>query len=414
MPPVLPVLSHGFPAMFAGCRHRVLAHVVSFALYLLVSQLAACSSEETSTLELPSDDDAQSDTADVIQSDSVLAPDTEGSSAPVVSYRETVLFEGGDDGYAVYRIPSLIELPNGDVLAFAEGRNSIQDDGNIDLVMRRSSDNGLTWGAVQVVIDAGDDTAGNPAPVVDHDTGRLWLPYCTNPGDDMQQRSVWVTYSDDGGQTWAPSRDLTPDIKPEAWSWYATGPGRSIQLASGRLLVPSNHVDEGGTGRSHVFYSDDHGETWQLGGGASDGTDESQVVERADGTVLMVSRYEGDVFARAFAHSTDDGETFSPIVFEPRLNDPHCQGSVLRTPWGIALSHADTVQEFPRDQVTVRLSEDEGASFDIARVIDEGPSAYSVLAVLPSGELALAWESGDILPYDRIRFAAFSVGWLRE
>lgn len=381
---------------------------------LSFSTLARCSNGSDATTGQHDGDAASEASTDVTSGDVGSASDSEGSSIPAVTYRETVLFEGGEDGYAVYRIPSLIELPDGDLLAFAEGRNSIQDDGNIDLVMRRSNDSGLTWGPVEVVIDAGDDTAGNPAPVVDRDTGRLWLPYCTNPGDDMQQRSVWVTYSDDGGRTWAPPRDLTADIKPAGWSWYATGPGRSIQLASGRLLVPSNHVDENGIGRSHVFYSDDHGETWQLGGSTSDGTDESQVVERLDSSVLMVARYEGEVFARAFASSTDGGETFSPVVFEPHLDDPHCQGSVVRTPAGIALSHADTVQEFPRDRVTVRLSEDEGASFDIVRVVDEGPSAYSVLAVLPSGELALAWESGDILPYDRIRFAAFSVAWLRE
>ena len=95
-------------------------------------------------------------------------------------YTENVVFQSGAE-YFTFRIPSLLEIPNGDLLAFAEGRESLADEGNIDLVMKRSRDNGHTWGELQVIIDNGEDTAGNPAPVVDRTTGRIWLPYCTNP-----------------------------------------------------------------------------------------------------------------------------------------------------------------------------------------------------------------------------------------
>jgi sialidase-1 len=67
----------------------------------------------------------------------------------------------------------------------------------------------------------------------------------------------------------------------------------------------------------------------------------------------------------------------------------------------------------PRDHLTVRLSSDGGLTWPAARLLDAGPSAYSALARLPDGRLVIAWESGAVLPYDRIQVAVFSVDWLK-
>ena len=360
--------------------------------------VSACAPSEGGLPTLPLDAAAHADAADAV----VLAE-------PVTS----VLWQGGEGGYLVYRIPSLIEAPSGALLAFAEGRQSLFDHGNIDIVLKRSIDGGKTWGSAQVVVDQGEDTAGNPAPVVDPQTKRIWLPFCTNPGQEDQDRHVWLTYSDDDGLNWSKSKDITSEVKMPDWSWYATGPGRSIALLSGRLVVPANHVDAKGVGRSHIFYSDDHGLSWKLGGVAAPQTDESQVAELLNGDLLLSSRYEGPVFARGFSRSTDRGLNWGPLSLPAELPDPHCQGSLLQTEDGLLISHPATTQKVPRDHLTVRWSGDGGLTWPAARLLDAGPSAYSALARLPDGRVAIAWESGAVLPYDRILFTVFSIDWLK-
>ncbi len=325
---------------------------------------------------------------------------------------QQALFEGGADGYRVYRIPALVTTNMGTLLAFAEGRQSLEDDGNIDLVLRRSEDSGATWSSLAVVVDVGADTAGNPTPVVARTSGRVWLPYSTNPGADALSRSVWLTYSDDEGQSWSAPQDLTPDVKPAGWTWYATGPGRGIELSSGRLLVPCDHVDELGVRASHVIYSDDQGDTWHLGGSAGADTDEATVAELSDGRVVLNMRYEGATRARAVATSDDGGLSWSATTLDESLPEPGCEGSLLAAPEGLLFANPATTTRFPRDHVTVRLSTDDGASWPYARLLSEGPSAYTSLTRLPDGRFAILWESGRTLPYDRIRFARFDLAWL--
>src|SRR5688500_7910916 len=188
---------------------------------------------------------------------------------------EQTLFEAGDGGYHTYRIPSLITTKGGAVLAFCEGRkNNRGDAGDIDLVLRRSTDGGKTWGKVQVVWDEADNTCGNPCPVVDQKTGTVWLLMTHNLRTDTEAkivsgkstgaRAVWLTKSTDDGATWDKPVEITKDVKKPDWTWYATGPGIGIQLKSGRLLVPCDHKADGGKMRgSHAIYSDDAGKTWQ-------------------------------------------------------------------------------------------------------------------------------------------------------
>jgi sialidase-1 len=97
----------------------------------------------------------------------------------------TPVFVSGTEGYKSFRIPAIIGLKNGVLLAFAEGRvNSAGDFGNIDIVMKQSSDKGKTWGSIQVVAENETLQAGNLAPVVDLDDpnfpeGRIFLFYNT-------------------------------------------------------------------------------------------------------------------------------------------------------------------------------------------------------------------------------------------
>ena len=309
------------------------------------------------------------------------------------------VFVSGQDGYHTYRIPAAIVAPKGTLLAFAEGRRKGRSDtGDIDLVLRRSSDGGATWGPLQVVWDDGANTCGNPCPVVDRDTGTVWLLMTRNAGEDLESkiidgtsketRTVWVCRSTDDGATWSAPVEITGSVKRPSWTWVATGPGVGIQMKNGRLVVPADHVESGTKkGGSHVFWSGDHGATWTLGGTAGSGVNECQVVERADGSLLMNMRnWHSPSRERAVASSADGGATWSELRHDAALIEPVCQASVLRLSWEPSrILFSNPADRKNRVRMTIRLSRDEGETWSTVKELGEGPGAYSCLAVLPGG-----------------------------
>ena len=342
---------------------------------------------------------------------------------------QTELFRAGDGGYHTYRIPAIITTPEGTLLAFCEGRrNSRNDSGDIDLLVRRSLDGGETWSGVEVIADHGEDTIGNPTPVIDRDTGVVWLLLTKNPGDatgkqlmsgyEAGTRTVWVTHSRDDGQTWAPATEITASTKKPGWTWYATGPGVGIQLRNGRLLIPCDHRKEDSQlSYSHVIYSDDHGEAWQIGGETGAKNNECQLIERWDGSLLLNMRSNHGKNRRSLATSDDGGLSWSDFSFDETLIEPRCQASLLRLdPPGsggnrVLFSNPASTE---RENMTVRLSHDDGATWPDAKVLHTGPAAYSSLAVLADGLIACLYERGEQDRYEQITFARFRPEWLAE
>jgi sialidase-1 len=346
------------------------------------------------------------------------------------------VFVGGTEGYHTYRIPALLVTPRGTLLAFCEGRKTSRaDHGDVDLMLRRSLDGGRTWQPMQLVYEEGGDrkvTIGNPCPVVDRSTGRIWLPM-TRDND-----AVLITYSDDDGQTWAAPRDITADVKLPGWTWYATGPGVGIQLArgqhAGRLVIPCDHrrpLQGAQVTHSHVFYSDDQGRTWKLGGTVAPYTNECQVVELRTGRLLINMRNYWGRDARvaerggmrAVATSDDAGESWSELRFDRQLVEPVCQASLIalsvaKHPQGdddaTLLVFSNPASATARHRLTVRLSRDSGASWPAARLLCPGPAAYSCLAELPDGQIGCLYETGQRDPYERVVFARFTLDWLQS
>lgn len=331
------------------------------------------------------------------------------------------VFIKGQGGYHTYRIPSLIVTAKGTLLALCEGRKSGQGDaGNIDLLQRRSLDGGKTWSEIQVVWDDGANTCGNPCPVVDRESGTIWMLLTHNLGDDAESaiingtsrgsRTVWVTKSVDDGVTWSAPVEITSDVKRPDWTWYATGPGVGIQTRSGWLIIPcDNKVAVTKARQSHVIYSDDHGAHWKLGGVVGPNCNESQMIERTDGSLLLNMRSYDDNKLRKVSISMDGGLSWTAPRDEPLLIEPVCQASILRYPGTLPRVLFSNPASSKRDTLTVRLSLDDGRTWPRSRIIHPGPAAYSCLAVLPDGTVGCLYERGDKSPYETITLARFAL-----
>lgn len=350
------------------------------------------------------------------------------STAGASDFSRTTLFQQATDGYHTYRIPSLTVTPKGTLLAFCEGRkNSGSDTGDIDLLLKRSVDGGRTFGEQVVVWDDGANTCGNPCTVIDRSTGTIWLLLTHNVGSDNESlitkrqgsgtRTVWVTKSTDDGVTWDAPKEITAATKKPEWTWYATGPGAGIQLRDGRMIIPCDHRNDDGD-FSHVIYSDDHGATWNLGGVAGPGSNECEVVELEDSTLLLNMRnYRPQKSARTVSKSTDRGMTWSEPMKDPVLVEPTCQGSIRRYSWAadgksrILFSNPASTK---RENLTVRLSYDDCATWAVSKVLEPEAAAYSSLAVGRDGEIFCLFEKGGKNGIERIELARFTLGWLTD
>jgi sialidase-1 len=348
-----------------------------------------------------------------------------------------LVYKSGTEGYHTFRIPSIVKAPNGDLLAFCEGRkNSPSDRGDIDILLRRSRDGGRTWGGIQVVWDDGENTCGNPCAVVDETTGALWLLLSHNIGTDREKeilagagagtRTVWVSHSTDHGETWSAPEEITAATKAADWGWYATGPGVGVQIKhgphAGRLVIPCDHsfpaknaeTDPGAGYGSHAIYSDDHGKTWKMGAPIQPRVNECQLVELFDGkgTLLMDMRSYAKRSRRAQAESSDGGATWGRMRDADALEEPVCQASILRWERGKKaaglLVFSNPAHPKKRVNLTIKASADNGKTWPLSRVLTKGPAAYSCLVAIDDTAAGCLYESGERMAYERITFARFS------
>ena len=328
------------------------------------------------------------------------------------------VWRAGDGGYHTYRIPALVVTGKGTLLAFCEGRrDSARDSGEIEILLRRSLDGGRTWLPTQKVAGMRGYTVGNPTPVVERKSGAVLLLMTRNPANVVESqvgtgdRTVWIARSADDGATWSEPAEITAQVKKPDWTWYATGPGNGIQLHSGRLVIPCDHNAGPDLRYSHVIYSDDRGRTWTLGGIAEEKTNESAVAEVSNGELLLNMRSYHGRNRRAVQRSRDGGLTWSPLTFDEALIEPVCQASLVS--WGKLLLFSNPAA-VTRTNMTVRLSNDSGRTWNASHMVHAGPAAYSSLAVLRDGTVGLLYELGETQPYERIAFAHFDLDWLRK
>ncbi|CAN5528693.1 sialidase family protein [soil metagenome] len=335
-----------------------------------------------------------------------------------------------DVGAPVYRIPALAVTNSGTVLATYDARPSMADlPSHIAVVIRRSTDRGITW-LPQYVVREGSPPQGygDPSLIVDRKTGRIFLFLAASQnrgfvsstaGSDENDPNILqadYSYSDDDGITWQ-HRRITSQIKDPAWGGIFASSGAGIQIVHGPYagrLVQQYVVRYQAGNWAASAYSDDHGQTWHMGHLVGPGLDENKSVELSSGTLMLNSRATP---YRKVAYSSDGGVTWTGLHDDIQLPDPNDNGALLRVdvaappndPRARWLLFSNNESTSGRQRLVVKMSCDDGKTWPIRKIIEPGFAAYSTLARLSDGTFGVLWESDE---YKRITFSTFDQRWL--
>ncbi len=370
---------------------------------------------------------------------------------------QQILFQAGTGGYGCYRIPALVRTKDGSLLAFAEGRKtqSCGDRGDSDIVVRRSTNDGRTWGPVKVVaaggtapgaygtgtVPAGTEagspvTRTNPAPVVDEVNDRIYLLSTSNPVNHSFPRIPWVQESRDDGLTWSAPTALNLSLAPSPIvpRWFATGPGHGVQLTQGAhkgRLVVGAHQQSGDNVYGGYLYLDP-GVTapeWKAApavGSNSAGVKPSEVsvTEVAGGEVFLAARNEGVAGDHRLSFTTQgmppsEGAKEVEFTDGPVPSPGDIQGSVLTVQQADASKNLkeEVLLSAPANlpaKTAMTIWSRCADKWEAVKVVSSAPdrAGYSDLALMADNEIGLLYEAGKDFSANEIRFTRFSQGQL--
>lgn len=367
------------------------------------------------------------------------------------------VFTEGQGGFASYRIPGIVVSARGTVLAYAEARKfTAADRGELEIHLRRSTDGGRSFGAPRQIAHLGprlprnphmpedkrrkdmggpaEQTVNNPMLIATRE-GPVHLVYC------VEYQRVFHSRSEDDGVSWSSPVEITATLdrfrSEVPWQAVATGPGHGIQLRNGRLVVPiwlANYDKDPAPPRRRgcaVIYSDDQGATWQRGDLAMTIGGETSVAELADGRVVLSSRNTDPRNRRAVVESADGATGWSAPRFLEEVLEPGCMAGLVSHP-GVpgrnrplllhSSPHTTRREHRERKHVSIYVSADDGRTWPVRKLLQEGPSAYSDLAVLPDGTILCLYENGrpgdprrgGDWAYARITLARLPLAWLGD
>jgi len=330
--------------------------------------------------------------------------------------------DGQGVGYTQYRIPAMVVTRDGTIVASYDGRRTTADlPSHIDNLVRISRDGGATW-EDQRVNRAGPYPMGygDPALAYNPQTNRIFLAYAISTttgffagavGNDEDNPKVvqhGISWSDDDGRTWHHDV-ITDETKGADWGGTFASSGRGLYVSSGpykgRVMFQYNLL-QGGQVKAASAWTDDNGATWHHGQPTAAGTNENKVVDMSDGRLRLDVRSKP---YRLTATSEDGGQTWGPLSQVLDRADPNDNGSTIRLYPGAAQSDPRSRMMLAtgnddmdiRRNVSVKLSCDNGHTWPISHVLEEGSSAYSTADVLPNGDVAVLYERDG---YDKITF----------
>lgn len=365
---------------------------------------------------------------------------------------------GGDSGVHTYRIPGIATTKAGSLIAVYDVRRRGGGDlpGDVDVGMSRSIDGGRTWDPMKVIMDMGDDPdwnydgIGDPAILVDSNTGTVWCAATWSHGDRSwrgsgqgltpeQTGQLMLVRSDDDGVTWSEPINITPQIKRPEWCFILQGPGKGITMADGTLVFaaqyqdPPNESDKTAHRLPHstVIYSKDHGQTWQCGTGAFDDTTESQVVELQPGTLMLNCRYNRNS-TRVVMTTRDLGQTWQSHASSLRsLIEPSaCMASLINV--GQELDQRGIIGEFGsqaneaaeanklllfsnpdslrgRNHITIKASLDGGETWPATHQLlldEQNGRGYSCMTMIDSETVGIIYEGSQAdMTFQRVQLA---------
>jgi sialidase-1 len=376
-----------------------------------------------------------------------LEPDVEFAYRPA-----KVVRAAGQDDCDTYRIPGMVTTGEGTLIAVYDNRynNSKDLQENIDVGMSRSTDGGQTWEPMRVIMDMGEwggnperlNGIGDPAVLYDHTTGTIWVAalwisgfsetdmlwWASKPGMKPTETGQFVLVkSTDDGLTWSDPINITEQIKDPSWQLLFQGPGRGITLNDGTLVFPAQFKADIGekaldggqyTAHSTIVYSQDGGETWHVGAGAKPNTTEAQVVQLADGNLMLNMRddrnrqIKDETNGRAVAVSDDLGETWTiHSSSNSALPEPNCMASLIAADVEMngqkqqVLFFSNPNDKGARINMSIKASLDQGHTWPEANQVllnETQGFGYSCMTMVDENTVGILYEGVKELYFQKI------------
>ena len=364
------------------------------------------------------------------------------TQSSAVSHKETILYNSSNTKTAPYRIPAIVTMSNGEILAISDyrpGGNDVGNGGEVDIYARISNDNGATWSGddntphnhTSNIIKVADGTSslayGDAAVAAHPETGDV-LVLCVG-GNSTKFASAttsttnYYTYmfrSSDYGRTWT-STNVTSTFKGSN-SLLKNKKVCSMFFASGRLLV-SKHTpgrvygailtreyNSGYSNYNYVFYTDDFGQSWSMLGSdyAISGADEAKLEELPNGDILISSRTSGGRNFNIYSTSTQSWGTQQKVDFTDG-NATNGELMIYRGVYKVGETTGATydimLQSLPtasnRAKVSVFYRPVENKQYSVSEIasdwvkgieVYDGNSAYSAMTIMPNGEIGFLYE----------------------
>lgn len=330
-----------------------------------------------------------------------------------------IFYSGQKEGVSCFRIPAIVTAKNGDLIAAIDERvpscGDLKFSKDINIVIRRSTNNGKTWGAIETVVDFPyGQSASDPSMIVDGYTGEIFMFY--NFMDLDKEKDIYYLHyvkSSDNGKTWSKPIDITSQIAKPEWKrdFKFITSGRGVYTSDGKMLHTLVNLQRG----LYVFGSDDHGKSWYFIDTPIRPADESKIVELSDASWMINSRVNG-AGIRYIHRSNDEGKSWTTLP-DTTLVDPSCNASIVQYTAKangydkdrVLFSNANSKNS--RTNLTVRLSYDDGKTWSHEKVIYPGPTAYSSLTILDNGDIAVFFEKDN---YTANEVVIFSLEWLTD